>query len=98
MDIAYNAFEREVLILADAVDVSEPTRRLARRRSLTVLASFTTAMLVTFVAPRLGFGLILDARVSDRWLQHQAENFKLVTKWPRLWVAWAERLTAVTRN
>jgi len=25
-------------------------------------------------------------------------EFKLVTKWLCLWVAWAERLTAVTRN
>jgi len=63
IDIAYNAFEREVLIHADAADVSEHTRRMARRRSLIVLASFTTAMLVAFVAPRLGFGLIWGALI-----------------------------------
>src|SRR5262249_11690866 len=39
-----------------------------------------------------------ELSVSDRWLRHQAENFNLVTKWPRLWVAWAEPLMAVTRN
>jgi hypothetical protein len=36
--------------------------RAARsRRSLVLLAMFTTAMLVTFVAPRLGFALICGA-------------------------------------
>ncbi len=63
IDIAYNAFEREVLIRADATQVSEPTRRMARRRSLGVLTSFATAMLVAFVAPRIGFGLICAALI-----------------------------------
>jgi uncharacterized membrane protein len=58
IDIAYNVFERQVLARADAAQVSERTRRLARRRSLAVLASFTIAMLVAFVAPRLGFCVI----------------------------------------
>jgi uncharacterized membrane protein len=58
IDIAYNVFEREVLARADPTRVSQHSRRLARRRSLVVLAIFTTAMLVAFVAPRLGFGLI----------------------------------------
>src|SRR3954453_15144885 len=43
IDIAYNVFEREVLARADATLVSERTRRMARRRSLVVLASFTFA-------------------------------------------------------
>jgi len=63
IDIAYNAFEREVLAHADATLVSANTRRLARRRSLVVLASFTTAMLVAFVAPRIAFGLICGALI-----------------------------------
>jgi len=63
IDIAYNVFEREVLALADAAQVSAHTRRMARRRSLIVLASFTTAMLVAFVAPRLAFGLICGALI-----------------------------------
>src|SRR5213595_2890727 len=46
VDIAYNVFEREVLARADATHVSERSRRMARRRSLVVLAIFTTAMLV----------------------------------------------------
>jgi uncharacterized membrane protein len=63
IDIAYNVFEREVLAGADATLVSEHSRRLARRRSLVVLAIFTTAMLVAFVAPRVGFGLICGALI-----------------------------------
>src|SRR5215472_6965093 len=63
IDVAYNAFEHEVLTRADATQVSEDTRRVARRRSLGVLASFTTAMLVAFVAPRLGFGIICGALI-----------------------------------
>jgi uncharacterized membrane protein len=58
IDFAYNFFEHQVFAGADATRVSAHTRRIARRRSLLVLASFTTAMLVAFVAPRLGFGLI----------------------------------------
>ena len=60
VDIAYNVFEREVLAHAQS-DVSERVRRVARRRSLVVLATFTTAMLVAFVAPRLGFAMICAA-------------------------------------
>ena len=63
IDLAYNVFEREILTRADATRVSEGTRRMARRRSLVVLASFTTAMLVALVAPRLGFGLICSALI-----------------------------------
>ena len=63
IDIAYNVFEREVLAHADVTQVSPRARRWARRRSLIVLAGFTTAMLVAFVAPRLGFGLICGALI-----------------------------------
>jgi len=63
IDVAYNVFEREVLAPADATLVSKRSRRLARRRSLVVLAMFTTAMLVAFVAPRVGFGLICGALI-----------------------------------
>ena len=61
IDIAYNAFEREVLARADPTLLSEHSRRRARRRSLVVLAMFTTATLVALVAPRLGFALICGA-------------------------------------
>jgi TMEM175 potassium channel family protein len=63
IDIAYNVFEREVLTHADPAQVSDHTRRIARRRSLVVLASFTIAMLVAFVAPQLAFGLICAALI-----------------------------------
>jgi uncharacterized membrane protein len=63
VDIAYNFFEGEVLARAEAAHVPVRTRRLARRRSLVVLAIFTTAMLVAFVAPRFGFGLICAALI-----------------------------------
>ena len=58
IDIAYNVFEREVLPHAGAARISRRARLIARRRSLVVLAIFITAMLVAFVAPRAGFGLI----------------------------------------
>lgn len=58
IDIAYNFFEHEVLTHADTGRVPEGMQRMARGRSLGVLTSFTAALLVAFVAPRLGFGLI----------------------------------------
>jgi uncharacterized membrane protein len=61
IDMAYNAFEYQVLTNADAAVVSARTRRTARVRSLIVLAGFTTAMLVAIVAPRLGFAVICVA-------------------------------------
>src|SRR5947208_16067806 len=42
IDIAYNVFARRVLARADATHVSARMRRMARRRSLVVVASFTT--------------------------------------------------------
>ena len=56
IDLAYNTFERYVLMHAG--NVSARVKQIVRRRSLVVLASFATAMLVAIVAPRLGFGLI----------------------------------------
>jgi len=61
VDIAYNVFEREVLARADATQVPNRTRRMARRRSLAVLAIFATSTLVAFVAPRFAFALICSA-------------------------------------
>jgi uncharacterized membrane protein len=63
IDIAYNVFEREVLAVAAADQVPKRTRQIARRRSLVVLAIFMTAMLIAFVAPRVGFGLICGALI-----------------------------------
>ncbi len=63
IDIAYNIFEREVFARAELTQVSQRTRRLARRRSLAVLAMFAVAMVVAVVAPRLGFALICAALI-----------------------------------
>ena len=63
VDVAYNVFEREVLARAPTTHVPERARRVARRRSLVVLAIFMTAMLVAFVAPRVGFALICAALI-----------------------------------
>jgi uncharacterized membrane protein len=60
IDVAYNFFERDVLVHAD---VPPATRRAARRRSLGVLATFTTAMLVALVEPVGAFGLICLALI-----------------------------------
>jgi uncharacterized membrane protein len=63
IDIAYNVFERGILARADAAVVPKHASRLARRRSLIVLAMFTAAMLIAAVAPRVGFGLICAALI-----------------------------------
>lgn len=61
VDIAYNVFERAILAQAEIGVVPMRARRLARRRSLTVLAMFASAMLAAFAAPRVGFGVICAA-------------------------------------
>jgi hypothetical protein len=58
---AYTVFESE--ILSNATQVTDAARRIARRRSIGVLASFTAAMLLALVAPRFGFGLICFALI-----------------------------------
>jgi uncharacterized membrane protein len=63
VDVAYNVFEREVLVHAAARHLPAPARRMARRRSLAVLAIFATAMLVAIVMPRLAFGMICGALI-----------------------------------
>jgi len=62
VDIAYNLFEREVF-RAEPSQVSARRRRMARRRSLAVLATFTSAILVALAAPRLGFALVCAALI-----------------------------------
>ena len=61
IDIAHNVFERRVLADAD---------ELPRRGSLVVRASFLTAMLVAFIAPRMSLAAMtpsqLDNHIPDR--------------------------------
>ena len=61
VDVAYNVFEREVLLRADPTQVSAPARRMTRLRSIAVLAIFIIATVVALVAPRVAFGLICIA-------------------------------------
>ncbi len=63
VDVAYNVFEREVLAGAKTSHVSRRARRVARQRSLAVLAIFTSATVVAFVAPRIAFVLVCGALV-----------------------------------
>lgn len=63
VDIAYNVFEREVFARADVTQISHRAQRMARRRSLAVLAIFASAILVSLVAPRFGFGLVCSALI-----------------------------------
>ena len=73
IDIAYNVFEHQVLACADSARVTRNMRRIARRRSLIVLASFTAATIVAIFAPRIGFGLICAALVLH--LRPEARGF-----------------------
>jgi uncharacterized membrane protein len=59
IDIAYNLFERQVV--ANAAPMTVHARLTLRRRSLVVLGIVLLAMLVAFVAPRVGFALICAA-------------------------------------
>ena len=63
VDIAYNVFEREVFAQADATQISKRAQRMARRRSVTVLAIFSSAIPLSFVAPRFSFGLVCSALI-----------------------------------
>lgn len=61
IDSAYNLFEREVLVRTETPHISERTKRMARRRSLVVLAMFAAAMVTALVVPRVGFVTICAA-------------------------------------
>jgi TMEM175 potassium channel family protein len=78
IDLAYNVFEREVVTRGDTAHLPDRTRRLARRRSLVVLAIFATAMLVAFTRPRLGFGLICGALILH--LRPEAPGTRLTSR------------------
>jgi hypothetical protein len=55
-DGAYNLFEREVLRTSS--DFSAAEYRVARRRSLTALALFATAVVLSFIQPLAGLSFI----------------------------------------
>jgi uncharacterized membrane protein len=64
IDLAYRVFERQAFAQADASEIPEHVRRIARRRSLITLLIFTAAMLCAIVAPWAGFALICCALFS----------------------------------
>lgn len=63
VELAYLAFEREVLAQADLTMMPDKARRRARRRTFAALAIFASATLISPFVPLLGFGLICAALV-----------------------------------
>ncbi|WP_424630105.1 TMEM175 family protein [Bradyrhizobium sp. SYSU BS000235] len=61
IDLAYCVFERLAFEQADASELPEHVRRMARRRSLITLMIFAAAMLCAMAAPWAGFALICCA-------------------------------------
>jgi uncharacterized membrane protein len=61
VDLAYLAFEHEVMAGADLSQVPDRGRRLARRRALITLALFAGAGVIAIAAPLVGFVLICAA-------------------------------------
>jgi uncharacterized membrane protein len=61
VNLAYLVFERQALDQADSALMPEPARRLTKYRSFATLSIFTSAMLVSLFAPRIGFALICCA-------------------------------------
>jgi uncharacterized membrane protein len=64
IDLAYRVFERQAFDQADASEMPEHVRRMARRRSLITVLIFTAAMLCAIVVPWAGFALICCALFS----------------------------------
>ncbi len=61
VNIAYLVFERQALAQADTTQMPRRARRLARWRSFATLSIFTSAIVVSVFAPRVGFALICTA-------------------------------------
>jgi uncharacterized membrane protein len=61
VDLAYLAFEREVMARADCTAVPERAKRMARRRSLVTLGIFALAGVAALFVPALGMLLICVA-------------------------------------
>jgi uncharacterized membrane protein len=61
VDIAYLAFEREVLAQANLEVMPDRVRRRARRRTLLAVAVFAAGALVAPFMPLVGFGIVCAA-------------------------------------
>jgi TMEM175 potassium channel family protein len=77
VNIAYLVFERQALAQADAAQVSQRARRMAKRRSFATLSIFASAMVVSVFAPRFGFALICCALLP--YLTPEAPGARLWT-------------------
>jgi len=77
VNIAYLVFERQALAQANAAQVSQRARRMAKRRSFATLSIFASAMLVSVFAPRFGFALICCALLP--YLTPEAPGARLWT-------------------
>jgi hypothetical protein len=63
VNIAYLVFVRQVLRQANTAEIPARAKLMQRRRSVATLAIFASAMPVSLVAPRIGFGLICCALI-----------------------------------
>ncbi|MEH2513040.1 putative membrane protein [Nitrobacteraceae bacterium AZCC 1564] len=64
IDLAYRVFERQAFDQADASELSEHVRHIARRRSLITVLIFAAAVVCAIVTPWLGFALVCCALFS----------------------------------
>jgi len=77
VNIAYLVFERQALAQADTTQIPQRARRMAKYRSFATLSIFTSAMVVSAFAPRLGFALICTALLP--YLTPQAPSAQLLS-------------------
>jgi uncharacterized membrane protein len=61
VNLAYLAFERQVIRHADPHKFPEPARKMARRRSIATVAIFASAIVVAFALPKIAFAMICAA-------------------------------------
>lgn len=64
IDLAYRAFERQAFDQADASELPDHVRRIARRRSLITVLIFAAAVPCAIITPWLGFALVCCALFS----------------------------------
>jgi uncharacterized membrane protein len=64
VNIAYLLFVRQVLRQANTAEIPARAKLMQRRRSVATLAIFASAMPLSLIAPRIGFGLICCALIA----------------------------------
>jgi uncharacterized membrane protein len=78
VDLAYLAFEREVMAQADCSRVTDQAKRRARIRSLTTLAIFAAAGVVAVASPIVGMVFICAALSS--FIRPEAPGLRLIRR------------------